>query len=179
MSAVLYLAYGSNLFAPRLLARAPRARAVGQLALKDWDLRFHKRSWRDGSAKCDIVRDAGSTVHAAVYDLGEDGRGGLDAAEGLGNGYREMRLTASLAGRELPVFTYVAQPSHVDSSLLPFSWYRDLVLAGARRHGFPPAYVDRLASVPTVEDPDRERAARACRLLAAAAEGIRRSSTRP
>ncbi len=44
-----------------------------------------------------------------------------------------------------------------DSALKPYTWYRELVVAGAREHGLPHEYVQSLQVAAAVEDPDRER----------------------
>lgn len=138
--------------------RAPGARLVGTVALAGWELELHKRSWRDGSGKCDIVRRAGATVYGAVYSLPAGDKAALDAAEGVGKGYEERQLRVTVAGEERGVFTYTASASHVDESLCPFDWYLDLVVAGAREHGFPAGYLRRLERIETRTDPDAERA---------------------
>ncbi len=177
MNRLLYLAYGSNLFPPRLRTRAPSARAVGRVELEGWDLRFHKRSV-DGSGKCSLVRAAETTAHGVVYDLAAADRPALDEAEWLGAGYGELELAVSLGGAETAVFTYLAQPSHVDDTLEPYRWYLDLVVAGAREHGLPAEYVGRLEAVEARSDPDPVRAAENRRLLTRGL-AVRRSSARP
>lgn len=162
-----YLAYGSNLFGPRFARRVASARRGGSVPLVGWGLRFHKRSWNDGSGKCDIVRDPGRTVYCVVWAMDRDHRPALDAAEGLGNGYDERRMRVACGGQETDVFTYVAQPSHIDETLLPYRWYLELVIAGARENLFPPEYVAWLARVRARADPDRARAARERAILPA------------
>jgi hypothetical protein len=64
------------------------------------------------------------------------------------------------------VYTYLAAPAALDDTLRPFDWYRDLVVAGARLLGFPPAYVVRVEIVAVEADPDDARAAEHTQLLA-------------
>lgn len=128
------------------------ARLCGHTAVPDFGLRFHKRG-RDGSGKCTLV-EADTTVHAAVFELsGADARR-LDAIEGVGNGYAAVTIAVPDFG---PCFTYLAQPSHFDATLTPFTWYRDLVLAGCRFHGFPERYTGQVRAAPAEADPDRSR----------------------
>lgn len=61
--------------------------------------------------------------------------------------------------------TYMAGDRYIDPACLPFDWYRDLVVAGAREHGLPPTYVEELALTPAAPDPDATRAGPARRLL--------------
>jgi len=156
---MLYFAYGSNLLSARLRARAPSARAVGVAALPRRELRFHKRS-RDGSAKCDAVPTgrAGDAVHGAVFELDESDWPALDRAEGRGAGYERSALEIEWQGA--PVEAYLAQAGFIEPALLPYSWYVELVVAGARQHGLPAEYVARLERQASMPDPDREREAR-------------------
>ena len=61
--------------------------------------------------------------------------------------------------------TYVADDRHVDPARVPFDWYRALVVAGAIEHGPPARYIDELARIPAIPDPDTARSAQARRLL--------------
>jgi hypothetical protein len=64
-------------------------------------------------------------------------------------------------GRRRKVLTYRATADAIDDSLLPYSWYKDFVLAGCAEHNLPPDYVSRyVESVRSTEDPDRARDAR-------------------
>lgn len=150
-----YAAYGSNLHPARLAARLPSARLLGTGRLRDWSLRFHKLS-KDKSGKCSIL--AGSDgVYFAIFDISAEDRLALDRIEGLGDGYSAVSL-------DIPPFgicaSYVAQESHVDPSLRPYDWYRELVLTGARFHGFPDDYVSCIESVRVIRDPDAQRSVR-------------------
>jgi len=52
---------------------------------------------------------------------------------------------------------YVAQSTHIDSSLVPYHWYKNLVLAGARYHGFPAEYIAAIEATPSKVDTDAKR----------------------
>lgn len=153
MPTLRYFAYGSNLHPVRLVQRVPSSRAVGTAVLEGWSLRFHKRG-QDGSAKCDIVRDRLSRdqVHGVVYQMDAREQDRLDAAEGAG--YESLRLRLDGHGA---VFLYVALQTHIDAALKPFSWYKSLVLHGARHHALPGHYVRRIERVEATLDPDPER----------------------
>lgn len=148
-----YLAYGSNLHPRRLSLRAPDSRLVGAVQLAACRLVFHKQG-SDGSAKCGIefTDNPADVAHAVVYDVSDSDEHSLDEAEGLGAGYLKQQLAVSCHGQLLPVFVYVASPSHIVADLAPYHWYKDLVLAGARRHGFPPSYVREIAAVESMSD---------------------------
>lgn len=158
----LYFAYGSNLHPARMAARLAAPQLLDAIALPGWTRVFDKRG-RDGSAKCTIV-PAAEGVHGALYALTPADKARLDAIEGLGTGYDELRLDLPSIGA---ASTYVARAEARASGLAIFDWYRDLVLAGALYLQFPAAEIARLAALPTVPDPDPARAALHARLLAA------------
>jgi len=162
---ILYFAYGSNLHPARLAARLASPRLLGATRLDDHVLRFHKRG-RDGSGKCSIEPGSGC-VHGALYALAPSDKGTLDRIEGVGAGYASTLV--ELPGKGA-VSTYVAMADAIDDSLLPFDWYLDLVLAGARFQRFPEAYLRALCSIATRPDPDEARAQEHARLLASLAQ---------
>lgn len=157
-----YFAYGSNLHPLRLGRRTPSCQLMGAAQLSGYQLRFHKRSDADGSAKCNamVTGDDRHAVMGAVYQMGLEDLAVLDRIEGLGpGGYERVVTSVTLAGDLIEVFFYAAIPSHVDARLRPFTWYRDLVWHGAAWHGFPREYVERIRRVTAVADPDPERSA--------------------
>ncbi len=95
-------------------------------------------------------------MHGALYRLAVRERPLLDRAEGLGVGYRHARVQVVLPdGENREALCYRAL--QIADDLLPYDWYLQHVLHGAREHGLPPAYVAGLAAVPCIPDPDRER----------------------
>jgi len=172
-----YFAYGSNLHPERLGRRTPSRRLVGVAELPGYDLRFHKRSGVDGSAKCDayFTGDDDHRVLGVVYAMAEVDFPALDRVESLGSGYALEVRPVTVDGRGLEVFLYVAQSGYIDPGSRPFGWYRDLVLQGARYHAFPEAYVRGIAEVQPVADPNPDRAAEheeILRAMAGPGEGI-------
>lgn len=149
-------AYGSNMPAARLRARCPSARAIGNAELPSHELRWHKRSI-DGSGKCDIVAvDApNASVFGVLYEISVHEKAALDTAEGLGAGYEEIEIEVISSGSLVTAKAYRA--TNTDPSLRPYTWYRALVIAGAKEHGLPASYIVGLESVPADEDTDRSR----------------------
>lgn len=168
----LYFAYGSNLHPVRLADRVSSAELLGAAVLHGHLLRFHKRG-RDGSAKCDALHTgrAADYVLGAVFRVSEAAVARLDALEGPG--YQAATVAVSMAGTPTRALTYRADPDWVDPRLRPFDWYKALVLAGARFHDLPPAWVDGIRAVASEPDPDQERAAAHAALLGRMAEGPR------
>jgi len=155
---MLYFAYGSNMSLARLCQRVPSALRIGCGWLEGHRLRFHKVGLRDGSAKCD-AHPTGlphERVWGVLYRIDPRERQALDRAEGVGMGYRVEWVDVNReAGEPLRAFTYRA--TRIDERLLPFRWYRQHVLIGARENGLPRSYIEAIAAVAVQEDPDPER----------------------
>lgn len=147
-------AYGSNMPAARLRERCPSARAIGIAELPGHELRWHKRS-RDGSGKCDIVASDTASMFGVLYEIANDDKRALDSAEGLGAGYEEIEIEVLCGGHPITAKAYRA--TDTDPALWPYTWYRALVIAGAKEHSLPASYIARLESVPANQDSDRTR----------------------
>ena len=150
-----YAAYGSNLHPLRLSERISSARLIDTSFLPDWSLRFHKRSL-DKSGKCNIVSGGGG-IYIAIFDISVADRITLDKIEGLGSGYVDISLHVPEIGE---CMSYVAEDSYIDNSLIPYDWYKELVLVGASTHGFPAPYIDEIVAVAACQDPDPCRRAK-------------------
>lgn len=153
MRSIRYIAYGSNLLPARLRARLQSIRVLGTVALPGWQLHFHKLG-ADGSGKCNLLETPGGIAYGAVYELSLDAKARLDEIEGLGKGYRDAVLTLADHG---DAHVYLAEPAHIDDTLTPYDWYHAFVLAGGRHHGFPARYLERIAAVRVVIDPNERR----------------------
>lgn len=160
----LYFAYGSNMLGRRMLLRTPSARRLAVATLSDHALRWHKVS-KDGSGKCDIEAAPGAVVYGVLYEIEAADKAALDAAEGLSIGYREVSLEVQTADGLRQALSY--QATNIDRFTTPYSWYKTLVVAGAKEQQLPPAYLQALEAVPAREDRDSARAAENLRALAA------------
>jgi len=147
-----YAAYGSNLHPIRLNQRVPSAKLVATSRVSGFGLRFHKRSM-DGSGKCDIVETEGE-IFVAIYDVPLDDKPLLDKVEGLGIGYDEIQISVPGLGC---CWTYAAAESHIDEKLIPYSWYKELVVLGCEFNSFPDEYVQRIRQIAERRDPDGQR----------------------
>ena len=157
---IRYLAYGSNLHPRRLRERTPSARLIGTAEIPGWHLSFTKCG-RDGSGKC-TISNGGDGVHCAIYEMSRQDKKELDAIEGVGRGYFQHALRIPEFGVCL---TYIAETTYVDDTLVPYCWYRELVLAGAIAHGFDEHYVARIRLLETRTDIDAARRAQNERLV--------------
>lgn len=165
-----YFAYGSNLLTRRLRdpARAPSAVALETASAPGFAMRFHKIG-TDGSGKCALIATGNDAdlAYGVLYEFDDSDLAGLDREEGVHlGGYARHSLRLRFQnGDTAEAMTYLAGEPYIDPACLPFDWYRDLVVAGAREHGLPSAYVRELKRTPAVPDPDTARAARARQLL--------------
>lgn len=167
MSRIRYLAYGSNLHPLRLAARVPSARAIGVVEMPGYALAFHKRSV-DGSGKCLLDAEQGShqTAYGVVYEIDTREKPTLDWHEENGRGYYEQHGRFLLNNEPCAPYLYLAQSEYIDPTLVPYDWYKALVLAGARFHDFPARYIASIEATPSRPDPDPGRARANQELLA-------------
>ena len=156
---MIYFGYGSNLLAARIERRLGPCERLGAASLAGYVLRFHKRGG-DGSGKGDAFRtgDPGDRLWGALFRLDERQLAKLDRIEGPG--YERRTVQVLLGERGLEADLYVARPEARASGLPPFDWYKELVLSGARENRLPRDYLDAIEAVPSVVDPDPERAER-------------------
>jgi hypothetical protein len=156
-----YFAYGSNMSLPRLKERVPSAERLGVYTLAEHSLRFHKVSKEDRSAKCDALftGNPGDRVIGALFEIPVNQKKALDRAEALGYGYEEKRVLVNDAqGRTLEAFTYYA--TNTDPALLPYSWYLNHVIYGAKETEVPASYLAGIEVTKSKEDPNKKRDAR-------------------
>ena len=164
-----YFAYGSNMHTPHLLQQVPDATVLGIAKLKGYQLFFHKLGQEDGSGKCNIipVRHGSCEVYGVLYDIPPRSRYILDKAEKLGYGHQDMTLKVTpllphtQGYLESPegvfAFTYIAHSGQVRDNLMPFTWYKNTVLLGAREHHLPEEYIRELEQYVAIPDPDITR----------------------
>jgi len=148
--------YGSNMLLKRINRRCPSARSIGVGELCGYRLTWSKRS-KDNSGKCDIEKteEKGAIVYGVIYEIAANEKKALDKEEGLGKGYDEMQVEVILGGAPTIVSTYYA--TAIDANLKPYSWYKALVLAGAREHILPLHYIENLEEIEAIEDENRKR----------------------
>ncbi|MBT8132413.1 MAG: gamma-glutamylcyclotransferase [Gammaproteobacteria bacterium] len=146
----------------RLRIRIPSARFVAATELPGYALCFHKRSNIDGSGKCTLLSSQQQQVYTAIYEIAPSALSKLDQIEGVGAGYERRVVSVPQIG---PCHAYFATESHLDSSLQPFTWYKNLVLAGCRALDFPAMYTESIKKIGSADDPSVARAVRHALLL--------------
>lgn len=134
---------------------------LGMAILEGYDLRFHKISKLDGSAKCDAMEtgDPAHKVFGILFEITESGKLILDRIEGLGHGYNDKNVRVELDnGKSVNAITYYA--TSIDPELKPFIWYKEHILRGAVENGLPQSYIQKIMDVEAIADPDRLRDAK-------------------
>jgi gamma-glutamylcyclotransferase len=144
----------------RLSARCPSARVVGVGSIAGYALDYSKRG-RDGSGKATIVpAEPADRVHGVLYRLLADDIVLLDEFEGYRRGYDrldEVPVEQAGASDVRTACTYIAEDGARDADLLPFDWYRALVIAGAVENGLPRPYTESTLVVTAVADLNERR----------------------
>jgi hypothetical protein len=136
--------------------------AKGKFAWENQRLSFTKKS-TDESTKCTVIASDGHRVWGAIYQLKHADKQRLVQGEG---GYHEVPLRLPVDGELKLGFTFVANPDRIDTHLVPYTWYKRYVLAGAKEHDFPPAYIAEIEAVKSRQDPKCARSAEHEPLLA-------------
>jgi len=139
----LYFAYGSNLSSARLRSRVPSAQVVGAARLRGFRFTCCKRGG-DGSGKANLQADGAGVVWGAVYAFDPRAWATLDACETL---YTRIAVRVETSDQELEVETYRSDALTDDP--VPFAWYRQLILDGAREHALPEDYLRTLVALPS------------------------------
>lgn len=135
-------AYGSNMHPERMRARVAGAVSRGRARLSGHRLVFNKRG-RDGSAKANLAAEPGAEVWGVVWEIAVSDLAVLDPYEG---GYERTRAWVEAAdGARIEVELYVS--GRLTEDPVPYDWYLEHVLRGARAHALPEDYVARIEAV--------------------------------
>lgn len=149
-----YFAYGSNMCSSRIKRRVPSCTFFDVGVLKGYALKFHKRS-QDGSGKCNVTQDVANEVIGVVFEFDPNEKKLLDRAEG--QGYRDISVEVATSHGVVNAYMYIASPDSVDDSLIPYTWYKDFVIEGAKEHSLPEKYLQTIMEVEAKSDPDKSR----------------------
>ncbi len=155
---MLYFAYGSNLDPAQMAARCPDHRTVGIARLVDFRLCFPRFSPRRLCASAGIEAAPGEEVWGALYAVSAADLVVLHESEGYdpqGPRERNRYLFAEIMAEAVEAgptraMTYFAVPD--GTTALPSRAYVGHIIAGARHHRLPAAYLDRLLRVETASD---------------------------
>lgn len=163
MTQFCYFAYGSNMLTQRLQARCPSATLVGPAFASGFSIAMNKKS-TDTSGKATLIAARSDTsigTFGVVFEIRLDERRKLDDAEGRAYGRKDQfEVTLVQGNRPHTTSTYIAGDDHLAPRLLPFCWYRALIIAGAEQHSLPNKHIARLRALPFRNDPEPHRPSR-------------------
>ena len=135
--------YGSNMNTERITERCSSSRFISRAKVNGWKLLFNKRS-KDKSGKANLIYTGDmSSVWGVIFDISEEQKPILDAAEGLGKGYDEYKLRViNDLEQEIDCVCYIAtDEKYLDNNLKPYDWYKEYCLIGAKQHNLPKDYI--------------------------------------
>ncbi|RTL00626.1 MAG: gamma-glutamylcyclotransferase [Proteobacteria bacterium] len=118
MTRINYFAYGSNMSEPRLISRVPSTTKMCIATLKEYQLRFNKKSI-DGSGKANAhySENPNDFIIGVVFTIDEQDKEKLNREE---QGYTPKTVHIDGIG---DVYLYVANQDKIDESLKPYDWY--------------------------------------------------------
>ncbi len=118
MTRINYFAYGSNMSEQRLISRVPSATKICIATLKEYQLRFNKKSI-DGSGKANAHYSGNHDdfIIGVVFTIDEQDKSTLDNEE---KGYAPTTVHIDGIG---DVYLYVANLDKINESLKPYDWY--------------------------------------------------------
>ncbi len=139
-----YFAYGSCMCPvdlKRTLGESATSWVIGHASLKDYRLRFSRRSLRRNCGALDVVPELGATVEGVLYQIPYRLSDLLDEREEVPKGgYRHETIQVHSQGRVFAsVRTYVVVDK-LEQELAPNDWYFGVVMRGAVTCGLPESY---------------------------------------
>ena len=152
-----YFAYGSNLDPATFLGRRRMRPLETRVAvLENFELCFDLPVGPGERGVANVMAREGEEVWGALYRLTHPEAERLDRTEGVPHdAYRRLEVQARAHdGERIAAFTY--QSGRGQAGRKPSRRYLGLLLAGARHHGLPAHYVERLRGWPLAVD-ERER----------------------
>jgi hypothetical protein len=156
-STLWYFAYGSNLDPGTFLGRRRMRPLETRVArLEQFELRFDLPIGAGERGVANVAPREGEHVWGALYRLTHAEADRLDLTEGVRREfYRRIEVHARATdGARIAAFTY--HSSRGRDGRRPSRRYLGLLLAGARHHGLPTPWIERLRAWPLAVD-ERER----------------------
>lgn len=152
-------AYGSNMLFQRLANRISGIKKIGIGWLNGYQFLFNKIS-KDGSAKANLIATkTKDKVFGVVYEFEGSEKEKLDKFEGKGSGYEDAKVIVHYSEyEEEEVWCYlVEEDKYIDNQRLPYHWYKEYVLQGAKENKLPNSYISFIESFTSKEDQNGER----------------------
>jgi hypothetical protein len=166
VSQVNYFAYGSNLHPYRLKARISLTDQFHIAKLEGATLTFNKPA-DDGSAKANIrfTDNTDSIVYGVLYELPKDAWGEIRKLEVEKFGYKDINIEVITNSEKIAARTFFYDGVYCTHKVKPYTWYLNLILAGAKYHKFPKAYIKAIEDNITIVDINESRTKKTNRLL--------------
>lgn len=156
-----YFAYGVNMLTPKMLSIVTFAQSVGIAELSGYRFEFNKKSHKDESGHANIVatQNPKDKVYGVVYEFSDSNKEALELAENVPYGYHAQAVQVVCQRQRMEVITYLADNvQFLKEGLLPFSWYKAMIVKGAKDHELPKSYIQFLEAFSAGEDSDQARA---------------------
>lgn len=148
----LFFAYGSNMNHAQISLRCHSPKVVAVAKLADYKLSFYGHNKRWDGAEATVERHAGGEVWGVVYKLTFSDAEYLDSwqdirLDGTGPYFHYPVEVTDTAGTIHNVLLY--EKDLLGTQELPSEEYLAFILAGAREHGLPSDYVEKLRKTET------------------------------
>jgi gamma-glutamylcyclotransferase (GGCT)/AIG2-like uncharacterized protein YtfP len=105
--AMLYFAYGSNLYHTQMFRRCPGAKFIGPAILKDYKLIFDGYSKEWHGAVAGVVPEKDSEVRGGLFEINSTHLKKLDEYENYGRDYDRQRINIETNDRQLEAVIYL------------------------------------------------------------------------
>lgn len=147
-----YFAYGSNLLQEHLEEWSGEILEPQVCRLADYRLAFNKRK-KDGTVAANIMKEDGEKVWGVIYSCSPAAMKEIDRKEGVATGdyHRESVSVVLPDGTEVAAIAYVANDDRVCAEDRPGKGYLDKIVRGARQHGLPPEYIQRIETLGNID----------------------------
>lgn len=143
--------YGAHLNPRQLAECGPRSRLLGTVCLDDYALDFFGYAMKWDGGEESLVPRTGARTWGILYELSGRDAERLDNAQcvkldGTGDYFHIPVEVVDGRGHVLQALTYLRNRNGEPQQ--PSREYLDYIVAGAREHGLPADYVERLAALP-------------------------------
>lgn len=139
---IIYFAYGSNMNTKKFKEIIKLAEKMGIGKIEDRRLVFNKKS-NDGSTKANLKYQKGNSVWGVIYRIDIDDLKKLDRKEG---GYSRKEFDI-VTGRGVKISAYIYISDKIIENKLPYNWYVNHIIKGAKENNLPADYIKSLEGV--------------------------------
>lgn len=148
----IYFAYGSDMNTEQLKLRVFRYEVLGVAVLEGFKLDFHGHTFVWDSALETVSGEEGEQVWGVVYKLSSSDGQQLDSymdvrLDGTGPYFHYPAAVTDTFGNRHYVYLY--RKNMLGAVLPPSKEYMNLIVEGAKQHGLPEGYVNKLKTIKT------------------------------